>query len=217
MKQYVVYYRVSTQKQGKSGLGLAAQKQMVGNFLANNSGKKISEYTEVESGSGKKRRPILNMAIAEVKKDTENRSLLVAKLDRLARDVFFIASLEKSKVSFKCVDMPEADNFTIHIFSAMAQKERELISERTKAAMRQAKKKGRKFGTDNQKTRKGLVNFHRELKEKPPMERLYTKIAFERAVKLRPSIEPLIKAGMNKTQIASYLTANGAKTVYGKN
>ena len=217
MEQYVVYYRVSTKKQGKSGLGLDAQKEMVKNYLGSKYETQIlGEYTETESASGMKNRPELEKAIAQVKKDPENRCLLVAKLDRLARNVFFIANLEKSKVNFKCVDIPEADNFTIHVLSAMAQKERELISQRTKAAMMQAKKRGKKFGTDNPKTKRGLLNYHKKMLAKPVLERPCTKRAVERALNMKPIIEPLIKAGMYKTQIADHLTVCGVKTVYGK-
>ena len=216
MKQYVVYYRVSTQKQGRSGLGLAAQRQMVENFLATNSGKKISEYTEVESAGGMKSRPVLEKAMWDVKQDIKNRCLLVAKLDRLARDVFFIASLEKSKINFECTDMPQANKLTINILSAMAQNERELISDRVRAGMEQAKKRGRKFGTNDPRVRKGIQKYHEKMKTEPPIKRPLAKESIAHSLSMKPIIVPLIKAGMNKTQIAKILTDCKVETVRGK-
>lgn len=130
MNKYCVYFRVSTKKQGQSGLGLAAQEEMVKPFVIQ--GELVGRFTEVESG-GNCNRKELAKAIALCQK--EGAILLVAKLDRLARNVLFISTLMESKVQFKCADMPEVDNFTVHLYAALAEKERKLISERTKAGL----------------------------------------------------------------------------------
>lgn len=134
--KYVAYYRVSTKKQGHSGLGLEAQKQSVYNFV-NCQNCIIAEFTEIESGKNDNRIE-LNKAIEVCKKN--GAKLVIAKLDRLSRNVSFISSLMDSKVNFICVDMPEANEFTIHIFAALAQQERKMISERTKKGLAQSKK-----------------------------------------------------------------------------
>ena len=140
----------------------------------------------------------------------------MAKLDRLARDVFFIASLEKSKINFECTDILQANKFTIHILSAIAQNERELISDRVRAAMKQAKKRGKKFGTQNPRARKGVQKYHKKMKQEPFQKYPLAKESIVYSINLKPKIEPLIKAGMNKTQIAEVLTAAKIKTVRGK-
>lgn len=130
-QKYVAYYRVSTQKQGNSGLGLEAQKQQVANFV-NCQDCIVAEFTEIESGK-KDSRIELQKAI-----DTANKAgaiLVIAKLDRLSRNVGFIFALRDSGVKFVCVDMPDANTLTIGIFAVMAQHERELISSRTKAGL----------------------------------------------------------------------------------
>lgn len=153
--EYVAYYRVSTKKQGESGLGLDAQMYSAKNFLKT-SDKIIKEFIEVESGK-QNRRERLNEAInfARINKYT----LLVAKLDRLSRNVSFIFALRDSGVDFVCVDIPEANTLTIGIFATMAQHERELISKRTIEALKAKKSRGFKLGTpknlDNEKRKKG--------------------------------------------------------------
>ena len=141
-RKFVAYFRVSTQKQGRSGLGLDAQISSVLNYAKN--GEVIGEFTDVESG-GNNERPELKKAIELAKK--EGASLVIAKLDRLSRNLMFISALMDSKVKFVCVDMPDANEFTIHIFAALAQQERKMISERTKSALASAKAKGTKLGT----------------------------------------------------------------------
>ncbi len=145
MTDFVAYYRVSTDKQGKSGLGLDAQRQAVKGYL--NDGKLIAEFTEVETGKGRnalRRRPQLNTALETCKK--HKATLVIAKLDRLARNVAFISSLMESGVEFVAADMPHANRLTVHILAAVAEHEREMISERTKAALVVAKKRGVKLG-----------------------------------------------------------------------
>ena len=161
---YVAYYRVSTQQQGRSGLGLEAQRaavlQHVGQVLEPG-----NEFTEVETGKGSTaldRRPVLKAALAEAKRT--KATLIIAKLDRLARNVSFIAQLMESKVKFICADMPEATELTLHIMAAMAQHERRMISERTKAALAAAKARGVKLGNpsldiDNTKRRMRAQQF----------------------------------------------------------
>lgn len=137
--RYVAYYRVSTAKQGRSGLGLDAQKHAVETYLAEGSGKVLAEYIEVESGRRKDRLE-LKKAIDHARA-TRSR-LIIAKLDRLARNVSFTAALMDSGVEFVCCDLPQANRFTIHVMAALAEMEAEMISTRTKAALAEAKKRG---------------------------------------------------------------------------
>ena len=139
--KYVVYYRVSTKKQGLSGLGLEAQKTIVENYIKNN--KVIAEYTEIETGKSVNRTQ-LNAALQCCK--SNNATLIVAKLDRLARNLHFITSLQNANVEFVCCDMPTANRLTIHIIAAIAENEAQLISQRTKQALAEKKKQGVKLG-----------------------------------------------------------------------
>ena len=130
--KYVAYYRVSTREQEKCHLGLDAQRDAVLKYIANNGNHIIAEFTEVESGK-KNKRPELSKAIDLCVQ--EKATLVIAKLDRLSRNVYFISLLMERKVMFVCCDMPTANPFTIHIFAALAEQERKFISERTKAAL----------------------------------------------------------------------------------
>lgn len=141
--KYVAYYRVSTKKQGASGLGLDAQKMQVQSFTKNCTDCILAEFTEVESGK-KDDRGELQKAIETAK--AAGATLLIAKLDRLSRNAGFIFALRDSGVNFVCADMPEANTLTIGIFAVMAQHERELISSRTKAGLQAAKARGKKLG-----------------------------------------------------------------------
>jgi DNA invertase Pin-like site-specific DNA recombinase len=140
--EYIAYYRVSTDRQGTSGLGLAAQREAVTRFLG--TGQLVAAYTEIESGKRHTNRPQLLAALAECR--TRRAVLLIARLDRLARNVAFIANLMESGVDFVAVDMPQATRLTIHILAAVAEHEREMISKRTKAALAEAKRRGTKLG-----------------------------------------------------------------------
>jgi DNA invertase Pin-like site-specific DNA recombinase len=137
--RFVAYYRVSTEKQGRSGLGIDAQRHAVQNYLNGGAWKLLAEFTEIESGK-RSDRPKLIEAIKLARKD--RATLLIAKLDRLARNVAFIANLMEAGVEFVAVDMPHANRLTVHILSAVAEHERELISQRTKAALAAAKERG---------------------------------------------------------------------------
>lgn len=141
--RFVVYYRVSTDKQGRSGLGLEAQRTTVMNYLNGGNHEIVGEYTEIESG-GKDNRPELSKALLDCR--LKNARLIVAKLDRLSRDLGFITTLQKSDVRFTVAEMPDATELTIHIYAAMAQHERKLISQRTKDALARAKANGMKLG-----------------------------------------------------------------------
>ena len=140
----VAYYRVSTKKQGKSGLGLEGQQSAVAEYVAQQGGNLVAQYVEVETGKSKDR-PELLKAIAHAKRS--KASLVVAKLDRLARNVAFTSALMESNVEFVACDNPHANKFTIHILAAVAEHEAEQISQRTKAALAAAKKRGVKLGS----------------------------------------------------------------------
>ena len=142
---FVAYYRVSTARQGISGLGIEAQRAATSTFLAANGGKLLKEFTEVESGK-KNLRPELKSSIKMCRKI--GATLLIAKLDRLARNVAFIANLLESGVRFIAVDMPNADRFMMHVYAAMAEEEGRRISERTRAALASAKARGIKLGAN---------------------------------------------------------------------
>ncbi|GAB3901664.1 recombinase family protein [Spirosoma agri] len=143
--KYVPYYRVSTAGQGKSGLGLSAQRDIVHRFVKTDD-ELLDEFVEIESGK-KANRPQLSAAIAFAKQ--HQARLLIAKLDRLSRNVSFIFSLRNSEVDFVACDIPDANTLTVGIMAVLAQHERELISERTKAALKAKKDQGRKLGMPN--------------------------------------------------------------------
>jgi len=136
LKAYVAYYRVSTQRQGASGLGLDSQRSAVLQFIKSNGNRIIKEFTEIESGKNNKRPELLKAIEFAQQNDC---TLIVAKLDRLSRDMNFITALMASKVKFIAADMPEANSLTLHIIAALAEYERKMISERTRSAL-QAKK-----------------------------------------------------------------------------
>ncbi len=141
--RFVAYYRVSTEEQGKSGLGLEAQRKAVLDFLNGGRWDLLAEFTEVETGKGRNamiRRPQLADALALCRK--KKATLVIAKLDRLSRNLAFLANLMESKVAFIAADNPHASPLTIHILSAVAEDEVRRISERTKAALAAAKARG---------------------------------------------------------------------------
>jgi DNA invertase Pin-like site-specific DNA recombinase len=143
MLRFVAYYRVSTDRQGKSGLGLAAQESAVRDYVRQRQGQIVAELTEVESGALNDRRELARaLALCRAHAAT----LAIAKLDRLARNVAFTATLLETGVDFVACDCPHANKLTIHVLSAMAEYEREQISARTKAALAQAKARGIKLG-----------------------------------------------------------------------
>lgn len=142
--KFVAYYRVSTDAQGQSGLGLEAQREAVHKYLNGGDWEIIAEFTEVESGR-KSRRPELEAALALAKK--HRAKLVVAKLDRLYRNAYFVAKLMHEGVDFVCVDNPHANKLTIQILAAVAENERDLISERTRVALAAVKKRGVKLGS----------------------------------------------------------------------
>jgi len=141
--KWVSYLRVSTDKQGASGLGLEAQRKAVADYLNGGKWSLAQEFIEIESGK-RSDRPQLAAALAACKK--LKAKLVVAKLDRLARNVAFTAKLMESGVEFVAADMPFANKLTIHILAAVAEHEREAISDRTKAALAAAKARGVKLG-----------------------------------------------------------------------
>src|SRR3954451_12657380 len=144
--KWVAYYRVSTAKQGANGLGLDAQREAVAGHLDGGKWQLAAEFTEVESGR-KNDRPELAKALATCRRT--GATLVIAKLDRLARNVAFVSNLMEAGVEFVAVDFPTANRLTIHILAAVAEHEREMISARTKAALAAAKARAVKLGHDN--------------------------------------------------------------------
>ena len=141
--KYIAYYRVSTDKQNRSGLGLEAQRNIVQSYANSTGGTIAQEFTEVASGTKNNRKGIGD---ALLMCELTGATLLIAKLDRLSRNANFLTALADSKVKFVCCDMPNADKLTLHILAGVAEKEAKLISERTKLALMEAKKRGVKLG-----------------------------------------------------------------------
>src|SRR3984957_8652452 len=141
--KFVAYYRVSTAKQGASGLGLEAQQDSVRTYLNGGRWKMVDELTEIESGK-RNDRPALARALALCR--IHKATLIIAKLDRLARNVNFISNLMESGVEFTAVDFPQANRLTVHILAAVAEHEAAMISSRTKAALAAAKARGTRLG-----------------------------------------------------------------------
>lgn len=195
MTRYVAYFRVSTEKQGKSGLGLAAQRTLVERFLSD-SDQVIAEFVEVQSGKNDERVELWK-AIAHAKK--QDAEILIAKLDRFSRKVSFIAGIMEQGIGLVVAEMPHATDFQLHIFAALAQEERRLISERTRNALAEAKKRGVELG----KNGKALATKHRQE-------------ADERAKALRPAIMPMLEEGLSLSEIARRLNAQGVQTTNGR-
>jgi len=199
--KYIAYYRVSTKRQGESQLGLKAQKHAVERFISPDL--IDQEFTEIETGTNKRYRPILNEAIELCKKT--GATLIIAKLDRLARNVAFVSSLMDSQVKFKAVDMPEANELTIHIMSAIAQHEAKAISKRVKEGLAQSKKK---LGTPANLTEKarlrGLESIRHKAKNNPHNKRA---LAF---------VSGLDYNKLKLREIAEALNSNGFVTSKGK-
>jgi DNA invertase Pin-like site-specific DNA recombinase len=205
MSDFVSYFRVSTQSQGQSGLGLEAQREAVGRFLSSRqagSDQPIAEFVEIESGKKSKNRPQLLAAIELCK--AKKAVLVIAKLDRLARNVAFIANLMESKVKFLAVDMPEATNLTVHIFSAMAEYEQKAISERTKAALGALKARGEKLGNPRWKESIGRAAKAKSLSAQAPPPAVLKLISKQRG------------EGVTLNAIAEHLNSLGIKTPQGK-
>ena len=174
-KKAIAYYRVSTERQGASGLGLEAQQEAVSNFISKQGFQIVKVFTEIESGN-KNKRPQLLAALQQCKK--EKATLIIAKLDRLGRNVAFIANLMESRVDFVAVDNPEAKPLILHILAAFAQHEREQISVRTKDALKAAKRRGVLLGQHgrnvlSKKNKETAKDFAQNLK--PIIEELQAK------------------------------------------
>jgi DNA invertase Pin-like site-specific DNA recombinase len=209
-EKYVCYYRVSTADQGKSGLGLDAQKKTVEDFLNGNGHEIVGEYTEIESG-GKNDRPELQNAITAC--ELKGARLIVAKLDRLSRDLHFITQLQQSGTRFVIAEMPDATELTIHIYASIAQHERKVIGQRTKAALAQLKDKGVKLGNPCLEKGEQIPGSGDTTNARAAR----IKTTGEYALKMAPFIEEMKAQGHTSLrQIAAALNAEGYKTVTGK-
>jgi DNA invertase Pin-like site-specific DNA recombinase len=195
--RFISYLRVSTDKQGTSGLGIEAQRLAVSSYLNGGEWEHMAEYVEVESGR-KSGRAQLAMALAHCKRI--DATLLIAKLDRLARNVHFISGLMETKIPFVACDLPTSTPFMLHIYAAMGEEEARAIGARTKAALAAARARGVKLGGPR------------------PNAGLTLKFAANRrAAALSGAFRDAKEAGCSSLrQIAAYLDANDVKTVSGK-
>lgn len=203
-KHYVAYYRVSTARQGRSGLGLEAQRQAVAAFI----GKAPDhEFTEVESGKVAGRPELLKALDLA---DLTGATLVVAKLDRLSRDPAFLLTLTRSGAPIVFADMPQADKLIIGVMAMLAEWEREQISKRTKAALTVAKARGRNVGGD-----RGNLSAVRSLGLENSAARR-SETAKLRAAKMKPHVEAARASGLTSTRaIAAYLNGKGIQTSRG--
>ena len=202
---FVTYLRVSTDRQGKSGLGLEAQRAAVVEYVSGK-GQIAAEYVEIESGK-KNERPQLASAMAEAKR--VGAVLLIAKLDRLARNVAFIANLLESGVEIAAADMPEANRFLLHVMAAVAEHEAQAISDRTKAALAAAKARGVALGWSMPERKEEQRRAARKGASKNAQK------ADQHAANVRPVIRQIAAGGASLRQIADELNIRGIKTARG--
>ena len=202
---YIAYYRVSTKAQGRSGLGLDAQREAVRAYINGNGNRVLAEYVEVESGA-RNDRPELTRALAQCA--LLGATLVIAKLDRLSRNVRFIAALMDSGVDFVAVDFPQANRLTVHILAAVAEHEREMISQRTKAALAAAKARGVKLGTNN-------LTDDARAKGRKASALATAKRARERAALVIPTIRDLQAGGASLNKVAAALNSKGVPSPRG--
>ncbi|GBQ90838.1 DNA resolvase [Acetobacter nitrogenifigens DSM 23921 = NBRC 105050] len=203
MTAFVTYFRVSTARQGASGLGIEAQQASVSAYVDQTGGKVLATFTEIESGK-KNDRPKLMEAMERCR--LTGATLLIAKLDRLSRDAHFLLGLEKAGVEFVAADMPNANRLTVGIMALVAQQEREAISARTKAALGAAKARGQKLGGYREGARKVDYRLSVESRQKAAE-------AFRASV--GPMASGLHSEGLSLRQIAARLTDQGIRTSKG--
>lgn len=205
----VAYYRVSTAAQGRSGLGLDAQREAVEHLCQSKGWDIIAPpYTEVESGK-RADRPELMKALHRAK--VTGSTLVVAKLDRLSRNVAFLATLQDSGVKFIAADMPEANELTVHIMAAVAQAERKAISRRTTEALQAAKARGQRLGNPN-----GAAALRKAAQGNAASLDVIKGAATDRAVQMRPVIEDMQSRGIASLGgIAKALNEGGFVTARG--
>lgn len=200
---FITYLRVSTSRQGQSGLGLEAQREAVARYLQGPARTLSGEFVEVESGKGSNalaRRPQLGLALEACKK--HRATLVIAKLDRLARNVHFISGLLESGVEFVAADMPEANKVMLHMHAVMAEWERDQISARTKAALAAAKARGVRLGVV------GRENLNRDAQARKAAAHSF-------AGKLRGIIAGFKAAGLTQRRMVEELNALGITTAMG--
>jgi len=208
MCRVVAYYRVSTEEQGRSGLGLEAQRQAVLSLCHSRGWEIIAEHTEIESGK-RNDRPALSEALRYAK--VTGAVLVVAKLDRLSRSVTFLSALQDSGARFLAADMPEANELTVHIMAAVAQAERKAIAKRTKEALAAAKARGTKLGNPN-----GASALRRAAKGNASALETIRRNADSFAEEIAPIIADIRSAGFNSLpMIASELNRRHIQTQRG--
>jgi len=200
MMCFVAYLRVSTDKQGIRGLGMDAQQAAVTRFVDASRGRLLAQYVEVESGK-RADRPELQQALDHAKQ--ARATLLIAKLDRLSRNVAFISRLLESGVELLCCDMPQANRLTLHILAAVAEHERQMISERTKAALAAAKARGTRLGAP-----------HGSDPSAARAERTRSAVAFRN--RMAPDVARLAGQWLSLQRIAAELNRLGSVTSTGK-
>ena len=211
MPNVIAYFRVSTKKQGASGLGLEGQVTAVEQYATSTGGKIVASYKEVESGK-RKDRPDLARALAHAKRS--KAVLVVAKLDRLARNVAFLSALMESGVEFSACDQPHASRFTLHILSAVAEHEVRAISERTKAALKAAKARGTLLGSARADHWEGREHLRRAGQRKATAKAAesHRRAADEAYSDLQPIIGEMRTAGASLRAIADRLNELGHST-----
>lgn len=197
MPIFVAYYRVSTDKQGRSGLGLEAQAEAVARYVEGRGGEVVASFTEIESGK-RSTRPQLEAALKAARK--AKAVLVISTLDRLGRDVHFISGLMKTGVDFVSADRPNASPFELHIYAAIAEEERRKISQRTRAALAALKAQGRKLGNPQQ--------------ERVTAQQRAERDAFRRSV--APTVLELRAQGLTLEQLRDELNRRGVATPFGK-
>ena len=198
-RKAIAYLRVSTDRQGRSGLGLEAQREAVARYAAAAGLEIAGEFLEVETGKGSNalaKRPELLAALTEAKRT--KAKLVLAKLDRLARNVHFISGLMETGVDFAVADMPNADRFQLHLFAALAEKEAEIISQRTKAALAAAKARGTVLGRNG----KALAAANKAA-------------AMERLQPLSDRLQAMKESGMSVRRMVAALNDEGVQSPAG--
>lgn len=206
----IIYYRVSTKKQEQSGLGLEAQQAAVAHYTRTQADiKVIAEYTEIETGKWSDR-PILAEAIQHAR--AAGATLVIAKLDRLARNVAFVANLMESKVDFICCDNPTATPLTIHIMAAIAEDEAKRISQRTREALAALKARGVKLGAHNPKIAAALEGKRGWYKFSEVGRVTRARLQRERYGPLVPVMVAMREQGASNSAIAKHLNRQGYVT-----